>query len=288
MEIGSTWVQVHGPMARRPAPDLVEAALDWIDDPVGLVDGRPVPSTVIWRDLILASAGAQCGALTVVYPDDWPLPRVNRVRSAAEAVAVRPVLVTRDRWNGGTRRRVRLLGWPAILRPAIWRPALAVVLVAVVAAALAGRYEGQPSPAAVSLVQGRVAVLIPSDWTVGYLVDGPGSPRVLIGSPDDSQTALNITWAHAPGITLAETAETLRRVAVAEPVGVFDFALSESGGSRPAVTYREMRPGRVVRWAVFIDGVTRIAVGCQGAPGRLITVLGPCLQAVRSAREVPF
>jgi type VII secretion-associated protein (TIGR03931 family) len=303
VEIGSGGVRIHdsgrSPSAVSSAvqPEsspvssavsaLFQAAMDWVDDPVALLDGRPVPTVEIWRELITAAAGARCSSLVVVYPSDWPQPRVRRVLSAAESVTAHVVAVTRDRWESDG-ARLRRSGMPAPSRTAVRRTVVATAVLAVGGAAMIGWHRPQPTPVAASLVEGRVAVLIPPDWIVERRTTGPGSPRVRVGSPDDPQAAVNITWSHAPGITLAETAASLREAAAAEPIGVFDFASTVGSGSRPAVAYRETRSGLVVRWTVLIDGSTRIAVGCQSAPGRAVTVLVPCLQAVRSAREAPF
>ncbi|MCB0925130.1 MAG: type VII secretion-associated protein [Mycobacterium sp.] len=290
VEIGSGGLRIHGSRESPPSPALVAAAVDWIDDPVGLLEGRPVPTATIWRALFAAAAGGRCPSLVIVHPGDWPQPRIRRVLVAAQEVAGQAVVVARECWAADTvrPRRGRL---PASSRSVIGCLAVVIALVAAGGAAVGGGWVGAGSPryppSVVSLVEVRVGVLIPSDWTVERRTTGPGSPRVRVASPDDPRTALNITWSHAPGISLAETNRMLRTAATAEPDGVFDFAAT-AGGSRPAVSYRETRPGRVVRWTVFIDGSTRIAVGCQSAPGRLATVLAPCLQAVRSAREVAF
>ena len=52
------------------------------------------------------------------------------------------------------------------------------------------------------------------------------------------------------------------------------------------MTYVEKRAAGETRWAVFVDGTTRIAIGCQGAPADLVAVEDACLQAVRSAHVV--
>lgn len=298
VEIGSGDLRIHGSEKPPPLPALAAAAEDWIDDPVGLLEGRPVPTATIWHALLSAAVGGRCSSLVIVYPGDWPQPRLRRVLAAAQAVAERAVLVARDCWAIDTvrprRRQLSLRSRSALGCVAVVCTVLFAVVGAVVAAGGAAVrgwsvHAGSPrhATAVVSLVEARVAVLIPSDWTVERRTTGPGSPRVRVASPDDPRTALNITWSHAPGISLAETDSLLRAAATAEPDGVFEFAAT-GGGSRPSVVYRETRPGRVVRWAVLIDGSTRIAVGCQSAPGRLATVLAPCLQAVRSAREVAF
>lgn len=274
VEVAPDGVRVHPGGSRPLPPSLVEAALDWIDDPIGLLDDRPVPTAEIWRSVMAAAAGPRCDSLLVVHPDDWSRLRVTRVVNAADSVAARVVAIGRQRWAGPQRRRRT---WR---RPAV---GLAAALLAAAAATLAAR--PQPPSAVASLVEGPVAVLIPADWTVERRAGGPGSPRVRVGSPADPAAAVNITWSYAPQTTLADAAAELRRAAAAEPAGVFDFAPDPAVG-RPAVTYRETRPGRVVRWSVLIDGSTRIAVGCQSAPGRDAAVRAACDQAVRSVRDL--
>ncbi len=277
VEVGPAGVRVHPRNARPLPPALTEAALDWIDDPVGLLDDRPVPTAEIWRSVLAAAAGPRCDWLLVVHPDDWSRVRVKRVTTAAESVAARVVAVARGQWTAPRARR------PVPRRTAT---AFAAVLLAVGAVTLAVSSHPQPPPPrAVGLVEGPVAVLVPADWTVERRTDGPGPPRVRVGSPADPAAALNITWSYAPKATLTDIGEALRRAAAAEPAGVFEFA-PEAPAGRPAVIYREIRPGRVVLWSVLIDGSTQIAVGCQSAPDREVAVRAACDQAVRTARDV--
>lgn len=144
-----------------------------------------------------------------------------------------------------------------------------------------------PAPAA-GLVEGRVAVVVPPDWPVTRVTGGPGSRRVQVDSPADADAALHITQSHTPGADLAATADVLgRAIAEARPPGVFvDFRTDARAGGRPALTYREVRPGRVIDWSVFHDGATRIGIGCQSAPRRAESIREACLEAVRSAREL--
>ncbi len=80
---------------------------------------------------------------------------------------------------------------------------------------------------------------------------------------------LHLTSAYAPEGTLAEAAAVLEPRARRRTGGVFgDFAAAAEVAGRPAVTYREVRPGRVVTWAVVLAGSTRIGIGCQSPPGR--------------------
>ena len=106
-------------------------------------------------------------------------------------------------------------------------------------------------------------------------------------SPTDPEAALHITQTYAPGSDLAQAAELLSRAAGAQPPGVFvDFRADGATGGRSAVTYREVRPGTVVRWSVLLVGATRISIGCQSADGREGSIRSACDDAIRTAREV--
>ena len=186
----------------------------------------------------------------------------------------------------------------AALRTAARRPALLAGAGVLVGALVVGVLPSGPlSPAERSasesapsprLVEGRVAVVIPRDWPVTRVTDGPGSPRVQVDSPGDPDAALHITQSHTPGSGLVEAADVLgRAVATARPAGVFvDFRADGDAGGRPAVTYRELRPGRIIDWSVLQDGATRIGIGCQSAPQRAESIRAACRDALRSAREL--
>ena len=164
----------------------------------------------------------------------------------------------------------------------------AVALVALVVSGLVAMRPQAAQPAApepaperwASLVEGRVTVRIPPDWAVRRVTSGAGSRRVEVSSPGDPEAVVHITQAYAPGTTLADAAEALGRAVAAGPAGVFtDFHPDDQVNGRPAVTYREIRPARTVRWTVVVDGATRISVGCQNAAKA-------CAEAVSSAREL--
>ncbi|OBK15160.1 type VII secretion-associated protein [Mycobacterium asiaticum] len=146
--------------------------------------------------------------------------------------------------------------------------------------------ETQPAPTKV-LVEGRVALTVPATWLTQRVIAGPGSARVQVTSPADPEVALHITQSPTPGETLARTAERLKRAMDSEPAGVFvDFNPAGLSAGRPAVTYREVRAGHDVRWAVLMDGSTRISVGCQSRPHAQDAVRDACEQAVRSVHAV--
>ncbi|WP_406816985.1 type VII secretion-associated protein [Mycobacterium sp. M23085] len=137
------------------------------------------------------------------------------------------------------------------------------------------------------LVEGRVALSVPATWSVQRVVGGPGSARVQVTSPADPEVALHLTQSPVAGETLSGTADRLRRAIDTEPPGLFvDFNPSGISAGRPAVTYREVRPGHQVRWTVLLDGPVRISIGCQSRAGDEDAVRGACEQAVRSARAI--
>lgn len=152
-----------------------------------------------------------------------------------------------------------------------------------VGSAVSGRIR---SPGSVDIVEGRIAVTVPATWTLSRVTGGPGSRRLQVTSPVDPDLALHITSSYAPEATLADAAEVMGRAIAAQPAGLF-VGLRADGqvAGRPAVTYREIRPGRVIDWAVVLAGVTRISVGCQSPPGREDAVRAACSAAVRSAHE---
>jgi type VII secretion-associated protein (TIGR03931 family) len=162
--------------------------------------------------------------------------------------------------------------------------------VVVAVTALLTRPPPDADPAALmdiaTVVEGRVAVQFPRSWNIVRVIGGPGSPRLQANSPADPDLAVHVTQSYTPGSTLSQNAAVLSRVIAEQPVGVFvDFDADATVGELPAVTYREIRPGRVIEWMVLLVGSTRLAVGCQSPPGRARAVRPICMQAATSARE---
>ncbi len=169
-------------------------------------------------------------------------------------------------------------------------PVMVVVLAAaLVSFGVVGRRSAPSADAMPTtfLVEGRVALTVPAQWTTRRVVAGPGSARVQITSPIDSETALHVTQSPVVDETLGDTAETLRRAIDEAPAGVFiDFNPNERRSGRNAVTYRELRAGHDVRWVVLLDGTVRISIGCQSRPGDDAAVRDACELAVRSAHAL--
>lgn len=288
-----------GPAAE---PALVEAALGWIDDPVGLYLDRPVAVGELWRAVMVAAAGESCRRIVVVHPDDWPRLRVERLLAAANTVADEVVATPRSQWAPGevpdhavTPRadRSRRQGRSVVL---ILAPLAAAAVAVLVGGAVAGlrsapaRQAASPSRTEASaeprtVEEGRVAVRVPADWTVDRVTSGPGSRRLQATSPADPAVAVHITQNYAPEATLTEAAQVLARAIAGQADGVFVDLRADGRFGRPAVTYREIRSGRTVDWWVVVAGATRISVGCQSPTGADETVRAACEQAVVSARE---
>lgn len=72
---------------RTPADrEVIEAALDAIDNPVALVGERPVAVEALWKTA-LRSACCACDGAVVVHPSWWPPARVRTVSAAAATLA---------------------------------------------------------------------------------------------------------------------------------------------------------------------------------------------------------
>ena len=154
----------------------------------------------------------------------------------------------------------------------------------------AGRHGVAPPTTAPTtfLVEGRVALTVPTNWTAQRVLAGPGSARVQVTSSADPEAALHVTQSPVPpDETIGVTANRLQRAIGSEPDGVFvDFDPSGISAGRPAVTYREVRASHQVRWTVVVDGPVRISIGCQSRPGGEDAVRDVCEQAVRSAHTI--
>ncbi|MGO9926910.1 MAG: type VII secretion-associated protein, partial [Mycobacterium sp.] len=252
------------------------AAVVLIDAP-SKVAGAPALATLI--------AGAVRGAgQTVVEIDDAGLTRLSRSAWPVPDEPSEPRLtVAAD----GVPSRARMFS--GLVGAAV---AFTVLSLGVSAVAPAGRHGPSPSVRVQTglttfLVEGRVAVAVPANWPTQRVVTGPGSARVQVMSPSDSEVALHVTQSLVAGETLSGTAGRLKRAIDAEPVGVFvDFNPSGTSAGRPAVTYREVRASHHVRWTVLLDGPVRISVGCQSRPGDEGGVRDACEQAVRSAHAI--
>lgn len=235
------------------------------------------PRTVAGAPGVAASIAAairdaDSGQATLIIDDD----RMAQLARSAQSPPERPPEAAAG--SQGMRSRARVLAGIAV--------AASLLAAAVPAAATLGHPGKQPSEQAATtfLVEGRVALTVPANWSVQRVVGGPGSARLQLTSPADPEVALHVTQTPVPGETLDGTAQRLKRAIDAEPDGVFvDFNPSGVSAGRPAVTYREVRAGHHVRWTVLLDRAVRISIGCQSRPGGEDAVREVCEQAARSA-----
>ena len=131
-----------------------------------------------------------------------------------------------------------------------------------------------------------MTVNIPSHWMIQRVTGGPGSRRLQASPPQGPDIALHMTSSYAPEATLAQAAAVLSQAIADEPAGAFvDLRTGVEVAGRPAVTYREVRPGRIIDWSVVQAGATRISIGCQSRPGQEADVRSFCDEAVRTAGE---
>lgn len=217
------------------------------------------------------------GAVTLGNEVVEGLRRRDLVASVADARTWRNTLVAPDTEVDEQLGRRSRTGKFAMCAAA----ALAAVLGGIAFAA-----HGRPTdhPSMTVLVEGRVGVQIPAGWTVRRITEGPGSARVEVVSPSDPELMIHLTQS---GVGDGSVADTLQAALREQPAGVFvDFDPSAVVAARQVVSYREVRAGREIRWAVFVDGVVRIAVGCQSAPGHGEAVRWACEAATRSAHAV--
>ena len=240
--------------------DATSAVL--VDAPVG-VDGA-----VALAGAIAACLRTRGVAVTMVHQD--------RVLSA---VRDRPTPPTQDIESPGRRGP----------RVAVLAAVAASVALLCVGLAVRSDINGSPSTEVpmTLLVEGRVAVKVPALWVVRRITAGPGSARVQATAPDGASALLLTQSQVRKGESMSAMAATLRRALDDEQVGVFGhFNPEDRRAGRPAATYREVRGGRQIDWAVFVDDTVRIAIGCESTPGREQAVRYACEEAIRSAHAV--
>ena len=221
---------------------------------------------------------------------------VDAPAEVAGAQALSAALIVAARHRGVPATPVDRQAWgPALTGPDVgdaghrrtraWPRRWAITAAATVAAVLGtvAISGGAPSsPELTVVVEGRIGMQIPVGWTVHRITDGPGSARIQVVSPSDPRAMIHLTQS---GLAEGTVADTLRRALAQQPEGVFvDFDPAAVIAARSVASYRELRPGREIRWAVFADGPVRIAVGCQSAPGQQEAMRPACEAAMRSAQ----
>lgn len=292
-------------MHRHPRAVVVEIAVQAV---LVLLDGRPVavhertsaPDTVAQRiaETVLAEApqrpvvidtaaqvaGAEVMAAAVSAVLARDAVRVERSGDRELFWAATALTGPTARCEPDAVRKARRIRWPAVLLTA----ALPASILAAGTAVAPDERRADPAPTPVTaLVEGALTLQVPADWIIRRVTSGPGSARVQVISPQDADAVVHVTQSRLVDPDLAATASVLRRAVDAEPQGTFvDFNPRDQRAGRPAVTYREIRPGRDILWTVLVDGDLRISIGCQNASGRSIAVAAACDDAIRTAQRL--
>lgn len=233
-----------------------------VDAPFG-VAGAVELARSISRDL------RACGVTVTTVSSDWVL------AAGREQQARRPLSPERPLPRG---RRVAALSAVAASVALLW----------VGLGFTSGTDEAAATDVPMTLlVEGRVAVKVPALWEVRRITSGPGSARVQVMAPDSSAALLVTQSQVREGESLAAISATLRSALDDQAAGIFSqFVPEDRRADRPVATYRELRDGRQINWAVFLDDTVRIGVGCQSAPDSEHVIRYICEEAIRSAHAL--
>jgi type VII secretion-associated protein (TIGR03931 family) len=264
---------------------IVELAADWI-----VVTSASSEPQVISRDSLDVEAHlAGSSSLVIDTPSGVP-PLSTDVIAALRRSGIPFSHSARQRLASAAAAMVAERSPRIRLRPG--RRTVAVMAgIALTAGAAGGSWAAQALTALPGsgdatrlLTDGRVEVRVPATWAAERITSGAGSERVRV-APPAGMPALHITQSVGAETSLPRVAETLRAAIDSEPGGVFvDFRPVGERGGRPAVTYVERRGDAETRWAVLVDGTTRIAIGCQHPSGHPEDIEQACVAAVLSAR----
>lgn len=210
--------------------EAIAAALESIDDPVALLDGRPVAVDSLWCQVLRSLMGGHRAGMLVVYPSWWSVMRVGIISTAAETVAKDAVLQPRS-WL--LKRAVPDAAPEATVMVEIADWIVVVSGVEVVAVSRRAQPRG-----VVEEVVGAVAAMTVSNGAT-----------VLIDVP--STVAGAAVLATAIAATLLASGQPVRRIDDARLAGLVRSRLASAGPARPRPSTRAAPPGarRLARFA---------------------------------------
>lgn len=247
------------------------AALDAVDDPVALVDGRPVAVAALWCTVLRVLIDGHRGAL-VVCPTWWSTTRVELVTTAARTVAADEALVC-------TRASILTQQNSAVLVE------IAERLVAISGSGVVAVPRRTDEQALADEVAAVLKELTPDDAVIKVVIDVPtavpGAPglarliadaagiRQVITTVDDAAlTRLAHVTAPAPdgAPVVSGGGRTLARLAVA------GLTMTAAGLALPAVTAEQPRPAaRVAPTTVLVEGQVALTIPAGWLAQRVIT-----------------
>ncbi|MGB6201873.1 MAG: type VII secretion-associated protein, partial [Mycolicibacter algericus] len=133
------------------------AALEWIDEPFALVDGRPVEVPELLRSVLACPSAVE--SMVIVHPSWWPVRRVKLLTTAARGLTEDIVTVARSRSLFDT------FAAAAVVE-------IAAALVAVIAAGITAEPRLGPPDEVAAAVARRVLAACP-DPGAAVVIDAP-------------------------------------------------------------------------------------------------------------------
>lgn len=257
------------------------AALDAVDDPVALVDERPVAVAALWCTVLRVLIDGHRGAL-VVCPTWWSTSRVELVTTAARTVAADEVVVC-------TRASVLPQQNSAVLVE------IAERLVAISGSDVVAVPRRTDEQALVDEVAAVLKELTPRNLVIDVATAVPGAPRLArliaeaVGSrhvvttvDDAALTRLAHVTASVPdgARVVSGGGRTLARLAVA------GLTMTAAGLALPAVTAEQPRPAaRAEPTTVLVEGQVALTIPAGWLTRRVITGPGSARVQVTSPSD---
>lgn len=257
------------------------AALDAVDDPVALVDERPVAVAALWCTVLRVLIDGHRGAL-VVCPTWWSTSRVELVTTAARTVAADEVVVC-------TRASILAQQNSAVLVE------IAERLVAISGSDVVAVRRRTDEQALVDEVAAVLEELTPRNLVIDVATAVPGAPRLarliaeavgtrhVVTTVDDAAlTRLAHVTASAPdgARVVSGGGRTLARLAVA------GLMMTAAGLALPAVTAEQQRPAaRVEPTTVLVEGQVALTIPAGWLTRRVITGPGSARVQVTSPSD---
>lgn len=257
------------------------AALDAVDDPVALVDERPVAVAALWCTVLRVLIDGHRGAL-VVCPTWWSTTRVELVTTAARTVTADEVVVC-------TRASILTQQNSAVLVE------IAERLVAISGSDVVAVPRRTDEQALVDEVAAVLEELTPRNLVIDGPTAVPGAPRLarliaeavgtrhVVTTVDDAAlTRLAHVTASVPdgAPVVSGGGRTLARMAVA------GLMMTAAGLALPAVTAEQQRPAaRVESTTVLVEGQVALTIPAGWLTRRVITGPGSARVQVTSPSD---
>ena len=277
--------------------EILQAALDAIDDQLALVDGRPVAVDSLWRtglrSLKCGNSDAQ-NAIQVIHPSWWPSSRVDVVAAAAATLAD-DVQVQPRSW---------LLRQASNAVPAAMVVEIAERLVAIAGDdAVAVPRGAEPQPVAEAIV--RLIGEMAGGTTTAVLIDVPGavagaqglatliagrlrrSGRPLVEIGDDRLVRLTVSAAVKAQDELPrlQPVDVRSRVRMLGGLAAAATVLAAAVPAMAAVGHRAVPPVNTPPTTFLVEGRVALTVPADWPTQRVVTGPGSARVQVNSPSD---